>query len=152
MTKTEHYELILSQMQALITPGIPAEGNIGNILGQLRLEKNLFWVGIYKRIGEDELGLSHFQGMPACTRIAWGKGVCGTAAQKGETVIVDDVTLFPGYIACHSEAQSEIVIPGFDKDGNVSFVLDVDSVDLAHFDETDKLYLEKMVRMLEELV
>jgi GAF domain-containing protein len=152
VTKAEHYELILSQMQALIVDGIPAEGNIGNLLGQLRMEKNLFWVGIYKKIGEGELALSHFQGMPACTNIAWGKGVCGTAAQKAETVIVDDVIEFPGYIACHSEAQSEIVIPGFDREGKVSFVLDVDSVELACFDETDKIYLQKVVRMLEELI
>jgi L-methionine (R)-S-oxide reductase len=149
--KKEQYELLLKSMEALITDEIPAEGNVANLLALLRQEFNLFWVGLYMRTGERKLGLGIFQGWPACTVIDFGRGVCGTSAQKEETVIVDDVSEFPGYIACHSEAKSEIVVPGF-KDGKVNFVLDVDSVEPAAFDETDKVYLERVVRLLEKVL
>jgi GAF domain-containing protein len=149
--KQSRYELLLKQMESLIVEDIPASGNISNLLAQMKGSLNLFWVGLYLRQG-DTLGLGSFQGLPACTRIHWGKGVCGTAAAKGETVIVEDVTQFPGYIACHAEARSEIVIPGFDAKGEVSFVLDVDSEELAAFDETDKRYLEQAARLFEKFV
>ena len=150
MNKHEKYELLLKQMESLIVDGIPAEGNICNLLSLLKSEMNLFWVGLYMRTGEDTLGLGSFQGLPACTVIKFGKGVCGTTAAKQETQIVDDVTLFPGYIACHAEAASEIVIPGF-RDGKIHFVLDLDSAEKAAFDEVDKEYLEKVARMIEEI-
>lgn len=149
--KKARYELLLKSMEALVTDQIPAEGNVANLLALLRQEFELFWVGLYMRTGEKKLGLGIFQGLPACTVIDFGKGVCGTSAQREETVIVDDVSGFPGYIACHSEARSEIVVPGF-KEGKVDFVLDVDSVELAAFDEVDKEYLEKVVRLLEEIL
>jgi L-methionine (R)-S-oxide reductase len=149
--KKERYELLLKSMQALITDEIPAEGNVSNLLALLRQEFNLFWVGLYMRTSERKLGLGIFQGLPACTVIDFGRGVCGTAVQKEETVIVDDVTEFPGYIACHSEAKSEIVVPGY-KDGKIDFVLDVDSIELAAFDKTDKHYLEKVARLLEKIL
>ncbi|RYD79558.1 MAG: GAF domain-containing protein [Sphingobacteriales bacterium] len=152
LEKRERYETLLRQMRELIVDGIPAEGNISNLLAHLKTERNLFWVGLYMRTSENALGLGIFQGMPACTKIHFGKGVCGTAAEKAETVIVDDVSEFPGYIACHSEAQSEIVIPGFNDFGEVSFVLDVDSVELAKFDAIDKEYLEKVVKLFEEIL
>lgn len=148
--KTEKYELLLKQLRELIVPGIPATGNICNLLGQLKLELDLFWIGLYMR-QDTKLGLGAFQGLPACTMIEWGRGVCGTSAKLGETVIVDDVTQFPGYIACHTEAMSEIVVPGF-KDNEVNFVLDVDSVQKAAFDAVDKKYLEQIVKIFEELV
>ena len=140
--KAEKYQLLLKQISSLIVDEIPDEGNLCNILALMKSELNLFWVGIYIKKG-DKLGLGPFQGLPACTVIQWGKGVCGTAAASGETIIVDDVTAFPGYIACHAETASEIVIPGF-KNGTVEFVLDVDSEKKAWFDETDQHYLEKI--------
>jgi GAF domain-containing protein len=150
-SKKDRYELLLKSMEALVTDKIPAEGNIANLLALLRQEFGLFWVGLYMRTGERKLGLGIFQGLPACTVIDFGKGVCGASAQKEETVIVDDVSQFPGYIACHSEANSEIVVPGF-KDGKIDFVLDVDSIEFGAFDETDKIYLEKVVRLLEKVL
>src|SRR5690606_26467336 len=107
--------------------------------------------GIYLKQASGNLAIGPFSGLPACTKITWGKGVCGTAAAKGETVIVDDVTQFPGYIACHSETKSEIVIPGF-INGEVTFVLDIDSTEEAYFDEIDKEYLEKFGKMIEKLL
>lgn len=149
LDKKGQYALLLKQAQELVTADIPAQGNISNLLALLKQELDLFWIGLYMRTGENTLGLGIFQGMPACTVIPFGKGVCGTAAEKEEAVIVDDVSQFPGYIACHSEANSEIVVPGF-KDGKVSFVLDVDSVKFANFDEQDKEFYEQITRILEQ--
>jgi L-methionine (R)-S-oxide reductase len=150
-SKKEKYELMLKSMEGLITDQIPPEGNVANLLALLRQEFDLFWVGLYTRTAENRLGLGIFQGLPACTVIDFGRGVCGTSAQKQETVIVDDVSHFPGYIACHSEAKSEIVVPGF-IGSRLAFVLDVDSIELAAFDETDKFYLEKVVKLLESIL
>jgi L-methionine (R)-S-oxide reductase len=148
--KREKYEMLLKQIDSLIVKEIPDSGNISNILGLLKAELNLFWIGLYIKMG-DKLGLGSFQGLPACTVISWGKGVCGTSAAEGKTKIVDDVTLFPGYIACHTETASEIVIPGF-RNGKVEFVLDVDSASKAAFDETDQYYLEKITATLSQFV
>ena len=131
--KKERYLLLIRQIESIIVDEIPHSGNIGNILGLLKSELDLFWVGLYIRNGQ-KLGLGTFQGLPACTVIQWGKGVCGTAASTGETQIVDDVSEFPGYIACHAETASEIVIPGF-KNGEVAFVLDADSAKKSSFDK-----------------
>ncbi len=150
VSKREKYELLVKQVNSLIVEGIPDSGNIGNILGFLKSELNLFWIGLYIRKG-DTLGLGTFQGLPACTVIQWGRGVCGTAASQAKTQIVDDVTLFPGYIACHTETASEIVIPGF-KNGNVEFVLDADSAQKYAFDETDQFYLEQITAILSRFV
>jgi L-methionine (R)-S-oxide reductase len=151
MEKRTKYDLLLSQLECMVTPDIPVVGNICNLLAQLRQELNLFWCGLYLKQANGNLGIGPFSGLPACTKITWGKGVCGTAAAKGETVIVDDVSQFPGYIACHSETRSEIVIPGF-INGEVAFVLDIDSTELAYFDEVDKEYLEKFGKILEKLL
>lgn len=146
--KAERYLLLLRQAENLIVAGIPDSGNLCNLLSLLKSEMKFFWVGLYMREGEKEkLGLGCFQGLPACTEINFGRGVCGIAASTGMTQIVADVSKFPGYIACHSETASEIVIPGF-IDGKVAFVLDVDSTEKAHFDETDKVYLEKYCTLL----
>ena len=105
-----------------------------------------FWVGFYRVIGE-KLVLGPFQGPIACMRIAYGKGVCGTAWARAETVIVPNVDDFPGHIACNSASRSEIVVP-IKEDGNVIAVLDIDSDQLEMFDEVDQHYLEQMVALL----
>ena len=148
--KKEKYELLIKQIESIIVDEIPDSGNIGNILGLMKSELDLFWVGLYIRNG-NTLGLGTFQGLPACTVIQWGKGVCGTAASSGETVIVDDVSEFPGYIACHAETASEIVVPGF-QNGQVTFVLDVDSASKSAFDGIDKTYLEQISHILSRFV
>lgn len=109
--------------------------------------ENLNWAGFYVRRGE-ALVLGPFQGKPACVRIPLGKGVCGTAAQTGQTQLVKNVHEFKGHIACDSASNSEIVVPIF-KDGHVWGVLDIDSPVLARFNETDKGYLERIVRLFE---
>ncbi len=148
--KKEKYALLIKQIESIIVNEIPDSGNICNILGLMKAELDLFWVGLYIRNGST-LGLGAFQGLPACTVIQWGRGVCGAAASSGETVIVDDVSEFPGYIACHAETASEIVIPGF-INGKVSFVLDVDSASKAAFDSIDKTYLEQISQILSRFV
>jgi len=148
--KKERYNLLIKQIESIIVDEIPDSGNIGNILGLMKSELDLFWVGLYIRNGST-LGLGVFQGLPACTVIQWGRGVCGAAAATGETVIVDDVSEFPGYIACHAETASEIVVPGF-KNGQVVFVLDVDSASTSAFDNTDKTYLEQISQILSRFV
>jgi GAF domain-containing protein len=119
-------------------------------MAALKYGMNFFWVGIYFVKGE-QLVLGPFQGPTACSRINFGKGVCGTAWKEKRTILVKNVDEFPGHIACSSLSKSEIVLPAFDKKGEVKFVLDIDSEQLAHFDETDKTYLEQLIRMIEEL-
>ena len=109
-----------------------------------------FWVGFYL-VKDDELVLGPFQGPIACTRIRMGKGVCGTSWEKAETILVPNVDEFPGHIACSSDSRSEIVLPAF-KDGKVALILDVDSDQLADFDEVDQEYLEQLMRVVEKLL
>jgi GAF domain-containing protein len=120
--------------------------NLGNIAAALKEQFNWLWVGFYWII-EDELVLGPFQGPVACTRIKKGRGVCGTSWEKEATIIVADVEKFPGHIACSSSSKSEIVLPVF-KEGKILGVLDVDSSELAQFDEVDQLYLEKILAMI----
>ena len=103
------------------------------------------WAGFYLAEG-DQLILGPFQGKPACIQIPFGKGVCGTAWQRRETIVVEDVEQFPGHIACSSLSRSEIVVPLSDKAGTVRAVLDIDSTELADFDDTDRLWLERMMQ------
>ena len=148
--KKERYALLIRQIESIIVDEIPESGNICNILGLMKSELDLFWVGLYIR-NRQKLGLGAFQGLPACTVIQWGKGVCGTAASTGKTLIVDDVSEFPGYIACHAETASEIVIPGF-INNEVAFVLDVDSAKKSSFDSIDKTYLEQIAHIISRFV
>jgi GAF domain-containing protein len=149
-TKAERYCSLLPQLKAL-TEGEPDfVANLANIMSALRYGMGFFWVGAYCVQG-DELVLGPFQGPPACTRIRKGKGVCGTAWAKKETVIVPDVDAFPGHIACSSASRSEIVLPAMDENGTVFMVLDVDSDQLNDFDETDRQYLEELMRHIEHL-
>ena len=104
-----------------------------------------FWVGFYL-VENEKLILGPFQGPLACTEIKFGKGVCGTAWSRGETIIVKDVHQFPGHIACSSETNSEIVLPVIDSKGRVVAVLDIDSTEFSYFDNIDQKYLEKMLK------
>ena len=147
MNTTQNYELLLRQLESILSMETDPVANMANMSAVLfnGLE-NLNWAGFYVLRG-DTLVLGPFQGKPACVRIALGKGVCGTAAQTGQTQRVADVHKFPGHIACDSASNSEIVIPIF-KNGQIWGVLDVDSPRLARFNQTDKTYLEKAVQIL----
>jgi GAF domain-containing protein len=120
--------------------------NLGNVAAALKEQFRWWWIGFYLVKG-DELVLGPFQGPVACTRISKGRGVCGSAWAKAETLIVRDVEAFPGHIACSSLSRSEIVVPII-RDGKVWAVLDADSEHLAHYDETDRKYLEEIVSLL----
>ncbi len=149
-SKQEKYESLLPQIKALVEGESDYIANISNIMSALKFGMNWFWVGVYF-VKDDQLVLGPFQGPIACTRIAFGKGVCGSSWKEKKTIIVEDVELFPGHIACSSLSKSEIVVPAFDKNGNVTLVLDVDSEHFATYDETDKHYLEQIVRIIEQL-
>lgn len=145
-SKKELYENLLPQIQSLVEGETDEIANMANISACLKDTFNFWWVGFYRVIGE-ELVLGPFQGSLACTRIRKGKGVCGTAWQKAETIIVPDVDAFPGHIACSSLTKSEIVVPVF-KNGDITAVLDIDSEKASNFDETDKEFLEKLVALI----
>ncbi|MCK6649935.1 MAG: GAF domain-containing protein [Bacteroidia bacterium] len=149
-SKQEKYESLLPQIKALVEGESDYIANISNIMSALKFGMNWFWVGVYF-VKDEQLVLGPFQGPIACTRIAFGKGVCGTSWKEKKTIIVEDVEQFPGHIACSSLSRSEIVVPAFDKNGNVTLVLDVDSEHLATYDETDKKYLEQIIRIIEQL-
>ncbi len=142
-TKKEQYETLLPQISALISGEEDLIANLANIAAALKEQFGWLWVGFYL-VKNDELVLGPFQGPVACTRIKKGRGVCGKAWADANTIIVDDVEKFPGHIACSSLSKSEIVIPLI-ANGEVVGVLDVDSEALNSFDETDKVYLEKIM-------
>lgn len=142
-SKKSQYDSILPQISSLIDGESDQIANMANICAALKEQFNFFWVGFYM-IKDDELVLGPFQGPVACTRIKIGKGVCGSAWEQKKTIIVPDVDLFPGHIACSSASKSEIVIPII-RNGNVIGVLDVDSVELNSFDETDADYLQQIL-------
>ncbi|HWA05789.1 MAG TPA: GAF domain-containing protein [Ignavibacteria bacterium] len=143
LTKVERYEQLLPQIKALISDETDTIANLSNICAVLKYNMpGFFWVGFYI-IKNGELVLGPFQGPVACTRIQMGKGVCGAAAERCETIVVPDVDKFPGHIACSSLSRSEIVIPLLNGKEVVG-VLDVDSDSLNMFDEVDKKYLEEL--------
>ncbi len=145
-TKAEQYRTLLPQIIALIEGEQDLVANLANITAALKEQFNWLWVGFYL-VKQDELVLGPFQGPVACTRIKRGRGVCGKAWEDKKTLIVQDVSVFPGHIACSSLSRSEIVVPVFSND-QVCAILDVDSEALDHFDETDKKYLEEIVRVI----
>jgi L-methionine (R)-S-oxide reductase len=149
-TKEEQYQSLIPQIEVLIAGEPDLVANLANITAALKEQFGWLWVGFYLVKG-DELVLGPFQGPVACVRIRKGKGVCGTAWEKGETLIVPDVEKFPGHIACSSLSKSEIVVPIF-KEGRVAGVLDVDSIALGEFDETDKQYLESITEMISRML
>jgi GAF domain-containing protein len=147
-TKEEIYQALLPQVEALITGEQDLVANLANIAAALREAFGFFWVGFYVVQGQ-ELVLGPFQGPIACTRIAYGRGVCGTAWKEQKTQLVPDVEAFPGHIACSSASKSEIVVPAF-QNGKVFLVLDVDSDQLDDFDAVDQRYLEALMGLLEK--
>jgi len=144
--KVEQYSSLIPQIEALITGEPDLVANLANISAALKEQFKWFWVGFYL-VRDNALVLGPFQGPVACTRIAYGKGVCGAAWQQAQTLIVPDVESFPGHIACSSLSRSEIVVPVF-RLGKVVAVLDVDSEKLDQFDETDAQYLEQIVKLI----
>jgi L-methionine (R)-S-oxide reductase len=145
-TKTEKYRQLFPQIQALTEGETHLVANLANTVAALKMTFDFFWVGFYT-VERNELVLGPFQGPVACTRIAKGKGVCGTSWDRNETLVVPDVDLFPGHIACSSDSRSEIVVPVV-KDGIVVAVLDIDSTELNDFDETDAHYLTQICQWL----
>lgn len=146
LSKKDKYEQLYPQLKALLSGETDFIANLANLAAALRQVFGFFWVGFYLD-KEGELVLGPFQGPIACTRIAIGKGVCGTSYKKMETIVVEDVNAFPGHIACSVDSKSEVVVPfRFSKDK--SGVLDIDSDQLADFDQVDKIYLEKIVKLL----
>ena len=145
-SKKEQYRSITPQIEALIAGESDLMANLGNVCAALKEQFNWFWVGFYLVKG-DELVLSAFQGPVACTRIKKGSGVCGSAWEKEETLIVEDVDAFDGHIACSSASKSEIVIPIYSNNGVIG-VLDVDSEYLSFFDKDDQAGLEEIVKLL----
>jgi L-methionine (R)-S-oxide reductase len=144
--KQQQYNNLLPQIAGIVEGETDLIANLANITAMLKEQFNWLWVGFYW-VKENTLVLGPFQGPIACTRIQKGKGVCGTAWQQANTVIVADVNAFPGHIACSSLSQSEIVVPIIHK-GEVVGVLDVDADTVKQFDETDKLYLEQIVQLI----
>ena len=146
MNKIEAYEALLPQAAALVEGETDVIARMANIAALLHREMGFWWTGFY-RVMDGELVLGPFQGPIACTRISYGRGVCGSSWKEDRTIVVPDVELFPGHIACSSESRSEIVVP-VRQNGAIVAVLDIDSRDLATFDDTDRLYLERITDMI----
>lgn len=148
--KQERYNALLPQLNSLIAGEPDIVANLSNIAAALKQAMDFFWVGFYI-VKSNELVLGPFQGPIACTRIGFGKGVCGAAWKEKKVILVPDVEQFPGHIACSSASKSEIVLPAF-KNGEVALVLDVDSDKLNDFDETDAVALQKLMRTIEQFL
>ncbi|WP_043934091.1 GAF domain-containing protein [Bacillus sp. EB01] len=147
-SREENYNLVIKQLQALLEGEKNAIANLSNASSLLnQFLDRINWVGFYLVDGDSELVLGPFQGLPACVRIPFGRGVCGTSAVKLETVRVEDVHLFPGHIACDAASQSEIVVPLI-KDGKLIGVLDIDSPEKNRFDALDQEKLEEFAAVL----
>ncbi len=148
--KRERYETLIPQIESLVSGEPDLIANLSNSVAALKQTMNFFWVGFYI-VKDNQLVLGPFQGPIACTRINFGKGVCGASWKEKKTILVPNVDEFPGHIACSSASKSEIVLPAF-KNNEVALVLDVDSDVLNDFDDTDHLALEKVMRIIEGLL
>ena len=149
LAEEERYRLLTSQLKSLLTNNDNLISNLSNCTAAIKeVFDKVSWVGFYLFDGE-KLYLGPFQGKVACTTIEMGKGVCGTAASKKESILVTDVHKFPGHIACDSGSRSEIVVPILRRDSLIG-VLDLDSYDFNSFDETDKKYLEEICKFLSD--
>ena len=142
MTKQEKYQALLPQIEAIVRGETDVIANMANVAAVLHETFGFWWTGFYRVEGQ-ELVLGPFQGPLACTRIPFGRGVCGTAWAQDKTIIVPNVHDFPGHIACSSASKSEIVVP-IRRDGRIIAVLDIDSADYNTFDEIDQYYLEQI--------
>ena len=147
MNKEETYEQLLTNVKALIEGETDIIAIMSNVAAEIHQTMGFWWTGFY-RVKDGELILGPFQGPIACMHIAFGRGVCGTAWKKRETIVVADVEQFPGHIACSSQSRSEIVVPVFNDKKEVIAVLDIDSEHLATFDETDQKYLEEICSLI----
>ena len=149
MTKEEKYKELVEDIRALIDGETDMIAVMSNVAAEIHQTMKFWWTGFY-RVIDGELILGPFQGPIACMHIAFGRGVCGTAWKRAETVIVPDVEQFPGHIACSSQSRSEIVVPVFSHEDNkkVIAVLDIDSEHLATFDETDRKFLEEICGLI----
>ena len=147
MEKVEKYRLLERQIAALLEGETDTIAKMANVAAVVHETFGFWWTGFY-RVAGDELILGPFQGPVACMHIPFGKGVCGTAWKRNESVVVPDVEAFPGHIACSSASRSEIVVPVHGPDGAVTAVLDIDSDRLATFDDVDRIWLEKIVALL----
>ena len=146
MTKSDKYQELYKTIESVVSGESDQIANMANTAALLHEAFGFWWTGFYI-IKDEQLVLGPFQGPVACTRIGFGKGVCGSSWERRETIVVPDVHQFPGHIACSSLSQSEIVVPMF-HNGEIYAVLDIDSKDLATFDEVDKEWLEKIVTLL----
>lgn len=144
--KEQKYELLHKQVAAMVEDESDTIANMANVAAMIHATFGFWWTGFYRVVGE-ELVLGPFQGPLACSRIRYGRGVCGTAWKQQQTQVVPDVELFPGHIACSSLSRSEIVVPVW-RDGAIVAVLDIDSEKLATFDEVDQAWLERIVALL----
>ena len=155
--KATRYQTLLPQIEALTLGEADVIANLSNIAAALKQTMGFFWVGFYMvknnamPADRQELVLGPFQGPVACTRIAFGKGVCGACWKEKKTIIVPNVDEFPGHIACSSDSKSEIVLPAF-KNREVALVLDVDSDKLKDFDQTDERYLSQVMHLIEKFL
>ena len=141
------YDSLVPQIAALIDGEPDLVANLANIAAALKEAFGFFWIGFYLK-KDDQLVLGPFQGPVACTRISFNKGVCGAAYTRRETILVPDVDQFPGHIACSSASKSEIVVPVFDRVGNVAMVLDIDSDQLNDFSDIDQVGLERIAQLI----
>lgn len=148
--KEERYKTLIPQIESLVHGETDAVANLSNIAAALKQTMDFFWIGFYMVKGK-ELVLGPFQGPIACTRIAFGKGVCGSSWKEKKVLIVPNVEEFPGHIACSSDSKSEIVLPAF-KNNEVALVMDVDSDKPNDFDATDERYLKEVVLIIEKLI
>ena len=144
--KEDKYKLLVKQCEALVEGESDTIARMANLAALIHVQMGFWWTGFY-RVEGSELLLGPFQGPIACTRIPYGRGVCGTAWKEDRTVIVPDVEQFPGHIACSSESRSEIVVP-IRRNAEIIAVLDIDSRSIGTFDETDREYLEQIVELL----
>ena len=151
MDKTATYQLLVKQVESLIEGEDNTVGQLANAAAILHETMKWWWTGFYL-VKDGELQLGPFQGPIACYRIKSGRGVCGTAWQQDRTIVVPDVEQFPGHIACSSESRSEIVVPLHGQDGSVAGVLDIDSRELATFDDVDAHWLQQIARVIEQQV
>ena len=147
-SKEDKYALLYAQIKSITEGEDDLIANMANVAAMIQETFGFWWTGFYRVVGK-ELVLGPYQGPLACSRIAFGKGVCGTAWKNAKTIIVPDVDAFPGHIACSSASKSEIVVPVFNADGaSIIAVLDIDSASYATFDEADRIWLERIVSLL----